>query len=46
MFEALFSGPTGVYWGVAGVLALGLVGVKLVQMNLKWRESCWNQAKL
>lgn len=33
MFEAFFSGPTGVYWGVAGVLALGLVGVKLVQMN-------------
>ena len=33
MFEAYFSGPAGVYWGVAGVLALGLVGIKLVYMN-------------
>ena len=35
MFEGILSGPAGVYWGVAGVLALGLVGVKLVQMNFE-----------
>lgn len=35
MFETFFSGPTIVYWGVAGVLALGLVGIKLVQMNFE-----------
>ena len=35
MFEIFFSGPAEVYWGVAGVLALGLIGVKLVQINFE-----------
>lgn len=33
MFDAYMTADTSVYWIVAGILALGLVGVKLVMMN-------------
>ncbi len=33
MIETYFSGEPIVYWGIAGVLALGLVGVKLIMIN-------------
>jgi len=33
MLETYFSGPAEVYWGVAGVLAIGLIGIKLIMIN-------------
>lgn len=33
MFDAYVTADTSVYWIVAGILALGLVGVKLIMIN-------------
>ena len=35
MLAELFTGQNLVYWAVAGVVALGIVGIKLVQMNFE-----------
>ena len=33
MIAELFTGENSVYWIVAGVIALGIVGIKLVMIN-------------
>lgn len=33
MIETYFSGDPIVYWGIAGILAVGIVGIKIMMIN-------------